>query len=241
MTRSVNARLAGFAFLFYIAAAYPALVLERNATNAEGTAAKLALVAQHAPEVRLAIVLSLLGSLCALVLAVTLYGITREEDRELALLGMACRVAEGVLGGVGTMSLVGVLRLATAGVAAAGAESNAAAAVLLDSNYGSASALFFVVGSTVFAYLLLRGRIVPAPLAWLGLVASAAAVPLQLGGLVGLVGARILSLMWLPVGVFELALAAWLLVKGAAVPARQRVGAGLPARPPAASPAGVDR
>jgi hypothetical protein len=36
------------------------------------------------------------------VLAVTLYGITRDEDHELAMLGLVCRVAEGVLGSLNT-------------------------------------------------------------------------------------------------------------------------------------------
>jgi hypothetical protein len=33
-------------------------------------------------------------------------------------------------------------------------------------------ATFFVVGSTLFSWLLLRGRMIPIPLAWLGVVAS---------------------------------------------------------------------
>lgn len=33
-------------------------------------------------------------------------------------------------------------------------------------------ATFFAVGSTIFSYLLLRGRLVPVPLAWLGVLAS---------------------------------------------------------------------
>ena len=37
-------------------------------------------------------------------------------------------------------------------------------------------ATFFLAGSTIFAYLFLRGRIVPAALAWLGLVGSLVAL-----------------------------------------------------------------
>jgi ABC-type dipeptide/oligopeptide/nickel transport system permease component len=74
MTRTTNARIAGFTFLFYIAVALPSMVLLERATSGEGIAAKLASVAQHAADVRVAVVLSLLGCFSALVLAVTTIG-----------------------------------------------------------------------------------------------------------------------------------------------------------------------
>jgi Domain of unknown function (DUF4386) len=54
-------------------------------------------IGQYATNVRLTILITLFECLSALVLAVTLYGITRDEDHELAMLGLVCRVAEGVL------------------------------------------------------------------------------------------------------------------------------------------------
>ena len=47
------------------------------------------------------------------MLAVTLYGITRDEDHELAMLGLVCRVAEGVLGSLS--NIPSYLGLAVAG------------------------------------------------------------------------------------------------------------------------------
>src|SRR5712691_3715900 len=47
---------------------------------------------------------------------------------------------------------------------------------------GRASPTFFAVGSTLFCWLLLRGRMIPAALAWLGVLASVLLVvilPLQ--------------------------------------------------------------
>lgn len=58
MTRMTNARIAGFTYLFYIAVALPSMVLMNRATSAEGTAAKLARVAEHASDVRIVIVLT---------------------------------------------------------------------------------------------------------------------------------------------------------------------------------------
>src|SRR2546423_7591081 len=114
MTRQTNARIAGFTFLFDIAGAYPDMVLSNKATSGDGIAAKLASVAQHTTEMRVAVLLTVLSSFSALVLAVTLYGITRDEDRELALLGFACRIGEGVVGAV-PLTTLGLLWLRSEG------------------------------------------------------------------------------------------------------------------------------
>ena len=82
------------------------------------------------------------------------------------------------------------------------------------------SAIFFSIGSLFFCWLLLRGRMIPIALAWLGVVASVLLVvilPLQLAGLIGGAmswSASITWIMWLPMLVFEIALALWLMIKG---------------------------
>ncbi len=52
MTRKTNARIAGFTFLFYIAVAFPEMVLFNRATSGEGIQAKLASIAQHTTEIQ---------------------------------------------------------------------------------------------------------------------------------------------------------------------------------------------
>src|SRR5258706_6157545 len=94
------------------------------------------LLAGNAPAIA---VLAVVSSFSALVLAVTLYAITREQDRDLAMLGMMCRVIEAAPG------------------------------------HGE---IYFAVGSTIFSWLLLRGRMIPVALASLGVVASALLVVL---------------------------------------------------------------
>ncbi|HEV8234427.1 MAG TPA: hypothetical protein VGP84_07500, partial [Gemmatimonadaceae bacterium] len=83
MTRTTNARIAGVAYLFYIGVAFPSMLLLDRATSGVDMAAKLATMAQHAADVRLAVLLSLLGGFAALVLAVTLFAITRVEGADL--------------------------------------------------------------------------------------------------------------------------------------------------------------
>lgn len=165
MTRTTNARVAGFTFLFYIASGMASLALAAR---------------PHATDV-----LSVCTALSALVLGVTLYSLTREQDSDLALLALVCRVIEAM---PGTGQGMG--------------------------------AIFFAVGSTLFCWLLLRGRMIPVPLAWLGVVASALLFTVLLAQRAGLFAgatnwsSSITWMVWLPALVFEIALAFWLLIKG---------------------------
>jgi hypothetical protein len=154
----------------------------------------------------LSVVLSLVMVLSAFVLAVTLYRLTCEVDADLALLALTCRVAEGV---VGAMFLAWRLALDTA-------DAPLRAVLIGTRNLNIlVSATLFAVGSTLFAFLLLRGRIVPAGLGWLGVAASlllVIALPLQIAGALA---AAAVSIVWLPMLAFEVPLAVWFIVKGA--------------------------
>ncbi len=221
MTRTTNTRLAGFTFLFYIALGIPAMVLLGRATNAQGIAAKFAGIAQHATDVRVAVVLILFSGFCALVLGVTLYAITRDVDPDLAMLALACRVGEGVAGGLSIQRTLGLLWLATAtGANAPNTEVAHALGAYLLAGQGP-GAMFFAVGSTLFSWLLLRGRMIPVALAWLGVFASLLMVvgpPLQI---VGVLPDSATWIMWIPMAAFEIPLAFWLIIKGVAAPARR--------------------
>ena len=169
------ARIAGFTFLFYIAAGLSGMALPDQPGLGD--------------------LIYLLTAFSALVLAVTLYALTRAQGPILALLALTCRVAEAVSG------------------------------------EAALSAIFFSVGSLLFCWLLLRGRLIPAALAWLGVLASLLLViilPLQLAGLLaGLASwsSAATWLVWLPMLVFEVGLALWLMIKGVAAPAPSLVGA----------------
>ncbi len=221
MTRTTNARIAGFTFLAYIATGITSVVLFRRATSGEGVAAKLAGIAAHASDVGVLVILGLIQCFSAVVLAVTLYAITRDQDSDLAMLGLVCRVGEGVIAGLSIPTTIALLWLATASGAGAPdtAAAHALAAFLLRDDV-ALTATFFAVGSLAFTYLLLRGRMIPAPLAWLGVVASALLVvglPLRLAGWLR---GPTTSLMWLPMLAFEVPLGLWLPTRGVAAPTR---------------------
>jgi hypothetical protein len=224
MTRTTNARIAGFTFLFYIAAGITSMVVFGRAAGSDGIVARLASIAQHTTEVGFVFMLGLLQSFSAIVLGVTLYALTRDEDPDLAMLGLTFRVGEGLIGVTLPSTLI-LLWLATTTGAnapdAAAAHALAATLLRMEGSTSLVTATFFAVGSTFFSWLLLRGRMIPIPLAWLGVVASVLLVvclPLQAAGFLR---GTFTSLMWVPMAAFELPLAGWLLVKGVATPRRQ--------------------
>jgi hypothetical protein len=223
MTLRTNGRLAGFAFLLYIAVSLAGMFLARGASQGADPAAKLASMAQHAGALRLALLFDLVGSLCALVLAVTLHAITRDVDADLALLAAVCRIAEGVTGVLSLERAASRLWLATEAGSLGPGASTALGAVLvtLPGHDMPLGATLFSLGSLLFAWLFVRGRIVPGALAWLGVAASAltvVVVPLQL---VGLARGPLTDFIWLPMLVFEVWLAFFLIVKGPAPVARR--------------------
>ena len=218
MTQETNARVAGFTYLFYIAVGVPAVVLLAQATRGDAITEKLVSIAQNATTMRVVIVLSLFMCFAALVLAVTLFAMTRDQDRDLALLGLVCRAGEGIAGTVFLVPILGLLWLATTKNSSV---SGAAGGYALGEFFLRVQdwsplicATLFAVGSTLFSWLLLRGRIIPIPLAWIGVFASVILViglPLRLAGLLQ---NPIAMVMWLPMLVFEVPLGVWLLAKG---------------------------
>jgi Domain of unknown function (DUF4386) len=214
MTRRTNARVAGFTFLFYIAVGITAMTM---VPGGEELVEKLSSFALHETAVRVSFLLDLITNVAALVLAVTLYALTRDVDRDLAMLACACRVGEGLIGASMPVSLA-LLWLATSSgvheLDAPGAQALGAFLLKVGTWQYGVSATFFAVGSTLFSWLFLRGRLIPAGLAWLGLVASlllVVGVPLQLAGLLS---GMITQLMWIPMAAFEIPLGLWLIMKG---------------------------
>jgi hypothetical protein len=191
------------------------MIVTRPAGRGADAAERLANMALYASNVRIGVLLGFLTCFVALALGVALYALTRDVDRDLAMLGLLCRVAEGVLGAVFIPMTLGLLAVI---------ETPADPALGTLGTFLFAArrlnplvcATFFAVGSTFFAWLLLRGRLVPVVLSWIGVVASVLlviALPLQL---TGLLDGTIAQAVWIPMAVFEVGLALWLLTKGVA-------------------------
>lgn len=218
MTLTANARVAGAALLVYIAAGIGSMVVMARAAAGSNVAERLVQIAAHPTGIGVVVLLGFVQSFCALILGVTLYAITRGEDRDIALFGLVCRTSEGIVGALAVPATLAVQWLATAG-AEASLDSGAARALAsyLLRNDAAFTATFFAAGSTAFAWLLLRGGMIPRLLAQIGVVASVLlviALPLELAGwLHGVVT----LIIWLPMLAFEVPLAIVFLARGVRV------------------------
>lgn len=214
VTRTWNARIAGFTFLLYIVVGITAMFLQRQAIAGTDSAFKLAAIAQHEPTMRVLLLLDLVQAFCAIVLGVTLYGLTRAQDHDIAMMGLVCRVIEGIIASFTVPQTLALLWLAKlSGDAADTAAAHLLAAYLMRGGVAFI-ATFFAVGSACFAYLLLRGRMIPAVLAWVGVVASLLLViclPLQLAGVLS---GPATMYVWIPMIFFEVPLGFWWVIKG---------------------------
>jgi hypothetical protein len=222
MTHRMNSRLAGYAFLLYIATGIASMILFARATGGDGAAQQLASMVEHEATVRFTAVLSLLTFLYAVVLGVTLYALTRDQDPHLAMIALCCRVAEGITSVVAAIRTLSLLPVAAAAAAATpdAATATALGGLLLRQG-GSGftiSAACFAVGSTLFCFLFLRARSIPAWLAWLGLTASLLLVVVLPAQILGFVGRPMTDLVWIPMALFEVIFALWLIAKGVPSP-----------------------
>ena len=219
MTLRANARLAGITLLVYFVTGLGSMMLFKQVSAGPDTAAQLASIAQHVTLVRVTALLLLLKLLCDLVLAVTLYALTRDEDRDLARLAMGCRLTEGVIAAMATGSRLDLLAVAISSRTTIGADvaaTQALGATLMISTAGPA-ALCFSVGNLIFASLFLRSKSIPMWLASLGVVASILGLLECSLELLGFLRGTLAIVPWLPMALFELLLALWLLIRGVAV------------------------
>ena len=216
MTRRTNSRIAGVTFLLYIAVGMSTLMMSPG--GSAGMEAKLAAIAEHGTQVRIEYILGFLTSFFALILGVTLHAITREEDPDLAMFALLCRAGEALVALSVPVSLSLLWLAVPAGADAPDTRAAHTLALFLTKLSGwkvLICAILFAVGSTVFSYLFLRGSIIPRQLAWLGVVGSAILTILLPAQLAGFISGPLTQIIWIPVAIFEIVLAFWLIVKGA--------------------------
>jgi hypothetical protein len=216
MTRASVARTAGATFLLYIAVKVASAVLFEGSIGSGAAAGRLAAVAAHADDLRIATVLALGNCVCALVLGTLLYFYTRGSHPELSTLVLVCRTGEAVLFGVFALGIAAVVFIATASTPASRDVDASLVVVIIRSTRHATlvASFFFAIGSAAFAWVLLRARLAPRTLAALGLAGSLVPIvgmPLQI---IGALRGFNTGLLWVLMFSFELALGAWLLAAG---------------------------
>ena len=220
MTQRRDARLAGCAYLAYILFAMSSSILFAKASAGGDVSQTLSTLSRMIWTARVTVLLDLLCPVCALVLAATLYGLVKTVDPTVALLAMLFRLGEGVLGALPQIGKLELIQLATHRTVGAAITSGdlALGNELLHRPDNDFSAFFFVVGGFLFAYLFLRGRLIPRWLAWIGVVTIGVqliGIPLHIATMVP---GSIVNWLWFPILLYEVPLGIWLIAKGAGCP-----------------------
>ena len=178
---------------------------------------------------RLSIVTDLLLYVCDIILFWGLYVILKRINKNGALLATFFRLVETAILAVTTLTAFIALRFLSGGSylgVIEMAESQELAGVFLGV-YGIGLSIGFVflgLGSAVFSYVWLQSRYIPRPLAWLGIFGS---LMLTIFSLATMVFPRVWEVMgmayMMPMGLYEVGLGFWLLIKGTKSPSTQQV------------------
>lgn len=216
MTRAVVARAAGATFLLYIVVKVAGSILFEGSIGSGAAAKRLADVAAHASDLRIATVLALANCVFALLMGVLLYFYTRRSHPELSTLVLICRTGEAVLFGAYALGIIALVFIATGATEASrDTDARLVVAIIRSTRHATlVASFFFAIGSVAFAWILLRARLAPRSLAALGLVGSLVPVvgmPLQI---IGATGGFNTGLLWILMFLFEIALGVWLLTSG---------------------------
>ena len=216
MTLRTDAKIAGSAYVSYIVFTMSSSILFAKATAGNDVSQTLSTLTRMIWTARITVLLDLLQTVCAVVLAVTLYKLVKAVNPTLALLAMFFRLGEGLLGSLPLLSKLELMRLATTQTVGSADTSNylSFGNEILQRPDDGFSQFCFVVGGFIFACLFLRGRLIPRWLAWIGIATigvQLVVVPLHIATIVP---GSIVNLLWMPILLYEIPLGIRLIMKG---------------------------
>lgn len=221
------ARVVGFTYLFALVTANFADAYVPSKLFVHGNALETARnILAHERLFRIGVASDLTTFITDVVLIAALYVVLKPVNRNLALLAAFWRLVETSIMVVVVLNRFDVLRLLSGAVylRAFDADRLQGLTMLSIGAYGdgyNVGLMFFGLGSTVFGYLWLKSRYIPAALAALGvfgslLLAVSIFTFIVFPNLADIVGAW----CYVPIGIFELTTGFWLLIRGLRQPAR---------------------
>lgn len=213
------AKLAGFLYLLQMAAAVFGFWAKGRVSvpDAAQTAANLAASERL---FRLGVVSDVVTCATVIALTVALYVVLRPVNRNLALLAASWRLAENAIAAAAALNAFVALRLLGGAkyLAALDRGQLEALARLFMGIQGMGLSVAFVfcgLGSAVFSYLWLRSRYIPRFLAAWGIFSSVVLAGVTLAIMVFPAAGQVLGLTYMaPMGIYEVGLGIWLLVRG---------------------------
>jgi hypothetical protein len=178
--------------------------------------------ATHANQVLLGALMELVLVCTAIGTAIGLFPVLRPYGERIALAHLCFRFLEAVIILVGIVAVLSLLTVSQDFVAAAAPEASTyyVSGILLHAVYKWTSMFgpLFLLGINTLMYssLLYKSRLVPRPLAALGLIGATLVFAYGMLVMFGVAvqGSDIFMLLALPIALYEMILAGWLIVKG---------------------------
>jgi hypothetical protein len=211
-SRDIHATTAGLLFIAATATSLIATALLGPLLKRPGV---LAAVALHQNRLLAAALFQLLAAFTSAAIAVTLYPVLRQHAAGMAVGSVAFRVIEGVfyaLSAAGTLILVSL----SGQLATGSAPASANLVRDLRDAAGTVGVLAFCTGATLYYLIFYRSQLIPRWLSVWGLAGTV--LCLTAGLLVLFQSIAVLSstqaALSVPIGVQEIVLAVWLIVKG---------------------------
>jgi hypothetical protein len=165
--------------------------------------------------------LSLLAAFASAGIAIGLYPVLKKHHEALALGSVGLRVMEGMLYIVGVVGLLSILTLSQeyvkAGASNASLFQASGTSLLAVRDWaGKLSIIAFTLGALMYYYVFYQSKLIPRWLSgwgFLGVALSLAAALLAISGQI-IYFSTVFILLQVPIGVQEMVLAVWLIVKG---------------------------
>lgn len=218
-SQRIAAKTAGLAFLIIVVGWTLNWIFVDSKVVVAGDGVKtLANLRAHEFLFRLGLANELIFAVCGIVLAFSLFALLEQVNRNLALLALGLKLAEGVLGSVVVLSGYVALRMLEGG---ARSEDGLGLFLSVRSTGTTISMVFLGLDSILFFSVLFKSRLVPRALSGLGVFAYALILIQSFIGILVPASASAQSMvntlsmtMFAPSVVFELLVGFWLLIKG---------------------------
>ncbi len=211
-----TSKVLGVAFLLQAVTSLASGLILRLALTVPGNISEtMVKIANNAWLMRLNILGEMLTALGIIFLGAALFVTLREQNEEMALVGLGFYGLEAVMLAVSRIAAFSLLRISqeyvTAGHTAYLQTLGNLAFESMNFAYGALLMLAFCLGAIPFYYLLYKSSIIPRALSLWGLITV---FPCLAGTLLTLFGYEVPFAVFLPYAPFEFVVGVWILVKG---------------------------
>lgn len=224
MTDRTTARVVGGLFIVASVAGALGMVFQQPIVDAPDYLTEASL---NESQVATGALIALIMGIAVVGIAVAIYPVLRRHSERLALGYVAARSIEAVVYIIGTVGLLALLTVGREFVSAGSPDDSyfqTLGTLLLAerdwAGHGILDATAFSLSALILNYVLYRARLVPR---WLSVWGLIGALPYLVAGVMVMYGLEPLSstqvIMDVPLGVQEIALALWLIIKGFNAPA----------------------